>query len=112
MSDMKHTPGPWFVSGVRFRMNGGEWHNVMRYNEATKKDEHVACIGYDPRTGEGFADAHFIAAAPDMYEALKGFNIGEADIVGATATHLIIRLPMKVITSAAAAIAKAEGRQP
>ena len=67
----KFTPGPWHVSGVRFRMNGGEWMNISRYNEILKKDEHVACIRDDPRTGEGFAAAKFIATAPDLYAALK-----------------------------------------
>jgi hypothetical protein len=65
------TPGPWFVSGVRFRMNGGEWHNVSRYDEAKKQDEHIACVGFDPRTGLGLADARLIAAAPDMLAALQ-----------------------------------------
>lgn len=67
----KHTPGPWFVSGVRFRMNGGEWHSINRYNEELKRDENIACVGYDPRTGDGMADARLIAAAPDMLAALK-----------------------------------------
>lgn len=66
MTRARHTPGPWFVSGVRFRMNGGEWHSIDRYDEASKRDQNVACVGYDPRTGEGFADAHLTAAAPDL----------------------------------------------
>jgi hypothetical protein len=57
------TGGPWFVSGVRFRMNGGEWHEVNHYNEALKKDEHICCVGYDARTGEGRSEALYIAAA-------------------------------------------------
>lgn len=65
------TPGPWFVSGVRFRMNGGHWHSVNRYDESKKRDENVACVGYDPRTGIGFADARLIASAPDLFEALR-----------------------------------------
>jgi hypothetical protein len=67
----KSTPGPWFVSGVRFRMNGSEWIAVNRYNEALKRDDNVACIGYDPRTGDGQVDARLIAAAPTMLEALE-----------------------------------------
>lgn len=64
------SPGPWFVSGVRFRMHGGEWHCINRYDEALKRDENVACVGFDPRTGAGLADARLIAAAPELYEAL------------------------------------------
>jgi hypothetical protein len=68
---MGHTKGPWFVSGVRFRMNGGNWHSVNRYDEATKSDDNICCVGYDPRTGVGLADARLIAAAPDLLAALK-----------------------------------------
>jgi hypothetical protein len=57
------TPGPWFLSGVRFKMNGSEWHGVMSYNEAKKQDDNVCLVGYDPRTGEGHADARLIVAA-------------------------------------------------
>jgi hypothetical protein len=57
------TKGPAFVSGVRFKMNGSEWHAISRYDQAKKRDENIACVGFDPRTGEGLADAHFIAEA-------------------------------------------------
>jgi hypothetical protein len=57
------TPGPWFVSGVRFKMNGCEWHSIQRHNKATKQDDNICCVGYDPRTDEGRADAALIAAA-------------------------------------------------
>lgn len=68
---MSHTPGPWFVSGVRYRMNGGEWHNVNRYDEAKKQDENIACVGYDPRTGVGMDDAKLIAKAPEMLDFIQ-----------------------------------------
>jgi hypothetical protein len=67
----KHTPGPWFVSGVRFRMNGSEWLSINRYDETKKQDENIACVGFDPRDGTGTQDARLIAAAPEMLEALK-----------------------------------------
>lgn len=68
MSD--HTPTPWFLSGVRFRMNGGEWQSINRYDESKKRDENIACVGYDSRTGLGFADAAFIVKAVNSYDAL------------------------------------------
>jgi hypothetical protein len=68
--ETKHTPGPWFVSGVRFKMNGGEWHSINRYDESKKRDENIACVGYDQRTGVGLPDARLIASAPDMFAAL------------------------------------------
>lgn len=70
-----HTPTPWFVSGVRFKMNGGEWHSIDRYDESKKQDENIACVGYDPRNGLGLADAHFIVKAvnahADLVKALE-----------------------------------------
>ncbi len=50
----------WCLSGVRFRMNGGEWHNLLG-----KDDEHVACVSYaaGQRTA---ANARLIALAPAM----------------------------------------------
>lgn len=69
----QHTPTPWFVSGVRFRMNGGEWHSVNRYDETLKSDENIACVGYDPRNGDGLADAHFIVNAVNSHDALVQF---------------------------------------
>lgn len=70
MTEVKHTPTPWFVSGVRFKMNGSEWHSIARYDEAKKCDENFACVSYDPRTGVGFEDAHFIVRAVNSHEAM------------------------------------------
>ena len=108
MSETRWTPGPWFVSGVRYRMNGGEWHNVNRYNEATKKDDNIACVGYDPRTGDGMSDARLIAAAPDIAEALEKLLSVPivADYVGDN-EHLDA-----VISAARAALARAKGTEP
>lgn len=71
MSESKHTPGPWFVSGVRHRMDGSEWHSINRYDDDKKRDENIACVGFDPRTGVGLSDARLIAAAPQLFEAAK-----------------------------------------
>jgi hypothetical protein len=69
------TPRPWFLSGVRFKMNGSDWHGVMSYNEAKKQDDNVCLVGYDPRTGEGHADAALIVAAinalPGLLESAR-----------------------------------------
>lgn len=70
-----YTPGPWFVSGVRFRMNNGEWHSVNRYDGTS--DQNIACVGYDPRTGDGHSDAKLIALAPELAEAL---TVAQAEI--------------------------------
>jgi hypothetical protein len=52
-------------------MNGGEWHSINRYDDKKSRDENIACVGFDPRTGVGLSDAKLIAAAPDLYEALS-----------------------------------------
>lgn len=78
----EHTPTPWFVSGVRFHMNGCDWHSINRYDEALKRDENVACVGYDPRTGDGRADAHFIVKAVNSYGVLVTALSGMLDIFG------------------------------
>lgn len=59
----KGTQGPWFMSGVRFKMDRSEWHRIMSYNESLNQDEDICCVGYDPRTGLGLADAALIVAA-------------------------------------------------
>jgi hypothetical protein len=77
----EHTPTPWFVSGVRFRMNGGEWQSINRYDEAKKRDENIACIGYDARTGVGLKDAHFIVKAVNNHDRMvKAFEALRDDV--------------------------------
>jgi hypothetical protein len=85
-----HTPTPWFVSGVRFRMNGGEWHSINRYDETLKRDENIACVGYDSRTGVGLPDAHFIVKAVNAHDVLvKALEeIEDLGANGATAARL------------------------
>lgn len=70
------TPEPWFVSGVRFDMAGANWHGIGRYDESKKKDEQIACVGFDKRTGLGRTDADFIAASRQAVPALIGMVEG------------------------------------
>lgn len=97
VGDAAFTPGPWFVSGVRFKMNGGEWLSINRYDESKKQDENIACVGYDPRTGAGWEDARLIAAAPE----LLAFAQYVADMDDGN--------PAPLFEKARAAIAKAKG---
>lgn len=101
-----HTPGPWFVSGVRLKMNGGEWLSINRYDESKKQDENIACVGYDPRTGAGWADARLIAAAPELLEQLKFALSWIEDLPRKNSTHQLIDSSVEAIR---AAIAKATG---
>jgi hypothetical protein len=112
MSEGKWTPGPWFVSGVRFRMNGGDWHSVNRYDDAAKKDENIACVGYDSRTGAGRADARLIAAAPDLAEALEMLLAANDDYF-TDDQEIEFDDPISDAADAArAALAKAKGETP
>jgi len=61
------TPGPWQVYGTR---QSGHVH-LGKMHMVGPDDDPVAAVFFDPKTGRGLADAHLIAAAPDMYAALK-----------------------------------------
>jgi hypothetical protein len=64
------TPGPWKRSGVRgklFQMHG----LPLAYHAVIADDVQIAAVWFNEKTGEGFADAALIAAAPELLEALK-----------------------------------------
>lgn len=98
------TPGPWEVGSRR----GKEIYNPCNVGSTT--DEQYICSVYgiplhvrlseiidDERSAEGLANAHLIAAAPDLLAALK-----EVVSLSDRKTHVWDR--------AHAAIARAEGR--
>ena len=105
----KHTPGPWFVAGVRFRMNGSEWIAVNKYNEPAKRDDNIACVGYDPRNGDGQADARLIAAAPMLLEALQFVDTWVSKPVGAYSVAALDGLFLMTRDRITAAIKAATG---
>ena len=98
------TPLPWFVGGVRFKMNGGEWHGIMSYNEAKKQDDNVCCVGYDPRTGEGHADARLICAAVNALPELLAENAKLREVLFHIEVHLSRGLDMLALDRARAAL--------
>lgn len=67
----QHTPGPWMVGGVRGKVERQSVHSIIRYDETKKRDEEIACVWFDDKTGLGLSDARLIAAAPDLLEALR-----------------------------------------
>ena len=77
----KHTQGPW---------------KVTRNNMGVRSIDASVCRVWMLRSGQGVANAHLIAAAPDLIEALKA------------ATSF--PLSDSWVPAALAAIAKAEGR--
>ena len=67
----KHTPGPWRSDGRIVGWWGGEQPAVrVAFSEGNMSSPVAMC---DPRVGpeECLANAHLIAAAPDLLEALK-----------------------------------------
>jgi hypothetical protein len=53
----KHTPGPWHVEGRA--INGGE------------RDDMLALVNLAMPAADAYANARLIAAAPELYEALR-----------------------------------------
>ena len=103
MSEVKHTPGPWIIgnSGTSVYALGDEGSNRFYLHIDTWVDrKHQS----EKSVAEAEANAHLIAAAPDLLAALRAFDHGET----VHGTHS----PGVACTQCAArrAIAKAEGR--
>lgn len=111
---MNHTPGPWKAQrdlrGIR--NNGPLPLGELSFGVYT--DTRLLCmedyrgLGFGPSDEEQEANAHLIAAAPDLLEALKplaewlySFRISHKQVGN---------LDMSLVDNAVAAIAKAEGR--
>lgn len=107
MSEVKHTPGPWALddTGWIARVDNGE--PVCLINAGLRNDE---------LPSQELADAHLIAAAPEMLEALKacrssigGYAISSPDQALEVVSDFLEEI-RRVDGIARAAIAKAEGR--
>lgn len=88
--EMKHTKGPWVVSKKTYK---GLFISV-------ETKENNACVGFSVKV----ADAHLIAAAPELLEAAKG-------AVAALSQAKTFKVDIETAkTFLLRAIAKAEGR--
>jgi hypothetical protein len=118
VSDVKHTPGPWFV----VRMRGWSGLSIARHSQSALED--IAgdypianmCEG-SPYWENKFpieANARLIAAAPDLLEALKAYMHameGFAEAVRAvTGTAYPWEAQDIERAKALAALSKAEGK--
>ncbi len=65
----KHTQGVMSVSGVRHKIGKYTFHTLLAYDDKAKRDETVAEVYFDERTGLGFADAHRLR---DCWNACEG----------------------------------------
>jgi hypothetical protein len=62
----KHTPGPWEIEGhYHF---GYKWISGPEHSQLAQV---VWCMEYEDRSPSCEANAHLIAAAPDLLEALE-----------------------------------------
>jgi hypothetical protein len=95
----KHTPGPWVVRGAdtyRWQIEHGD----------VKTATVVARVTTPPKGGTDASDAnaHLIAAAPDMLEALE-------DAVEAATWDRDVEIPSSLRDQMIAAIKKARGEK-
>lgn len=114
---VRHTPGPWQMSGARQREtlyghgvgpDGGTLIAMVPYSDFTP-EEHIASL----------ADARLIAAAPDLLEACRGFlahrdalvNIRPDGTFGASFDAWQVEMSNRV-GAIRAAISKATGGAP
>lgn len=122
MSESKHTPGPWQSEGPDFF---GDFNIILAGSAGEHDKRAVAAVVSNLRSEEEVvANAHLIAAAPDMLEALRPFARLAAHRPADDPDELIVAnyresLARDAISTpvtlgdcraAAAAIAKAEGR--
>lgn len=75
MADSKHTPGPWNAgrcpaNDSRWRIYGSEWNGSEVYRYRTAVASTANWLSTDPAE-EVEANAHLIAAAPELLEAAK-----------------------------------------
>lgn len=97
---MKHTPGPWNDRIGAYELKVGEaYRRVIQVSEG---DCQLAIVNAPDTEGE--ANAHLIAAAPDLLEALKMIE----PYLPIISDHGGSK---KLLISAREAIAKAEGAQ-
>jgi hypothetical protein len=97
----KHTPAPWFVDKdhiVRVGRPGSGFLMPVKIATGWKED---AWFG-DDSDEESRANAHLIAAAPELLEALES-------VVSQLEGHVLHNGDVSAINTAYAAIAKAKG---
>ena len=97
----EHTPGPWIVVGSGFMVSTCANHKRCQAIDATRS-------GYT--RDEDNANAHLIAAAPELLAALKEIAKGKGEFSRDPLEHASNTIDsMKAIANAA--IAKAQGKE-
>jgi hypothetical protein len=106
MTDQRHTPGPWQAIATNRSGSKDAWDGF----EIRNLHEHIATARGPGKDETRQADAHLIAASPDMYEALAGLIVawGSDETVN---QEDFIASCYSIMPHARAAIVKAEGKQ-
>ena len=97
----KHTPGPWEIE--EHYHFGYRWISGPQHSQLAQV---VWCMEYEDRSPECEANAHLIAAAPELLEALEYYVEKVADL---SRYGVIIETSLR--EKAEAAIAKAKDSQ-
>lgn len=93
----KHTPGPWIVTE----------YSAGMICVAGPDHKDLCAVGYNRTEGrDDVANAHLIAAAPAMYEALSQVQAFIKTLVEAD----VLAYPTKLTGAVEAALAQAEGK--
>ena len=99
---MKHTPGPWYYE------SDGDGSPRLRRDQYVVAPDGLGRVC----TCEGenaYGDAHLIAGAPELLDALRALQGWVTDLMGPEGTAIPDNHP---ILTARAAIAKATGAKP
>jgi len=75
MTESKHTPGPWNLETVKTSI--GVCHKIGPLGASTKINSaclYDDCYSDKPRDLQLLADAHLIAAAPELVKALEAIQ--------------------------------------
>lgn len=100
MPQETHTPGPWIVTDVP--TDSQRWFDVENVTPDGEADYVIARVWADASVLPAEANAHLIAAAPELLEALKVFMTCYPAAITALSDEMRQRIE--------GAIAKAEGR--
>ena len=101
MSNKTHTPGPWEASNEPVASEGILIHRKWRDKKGRRCTQFIASVcvtSPDSLLENCKANANLIAAAPDMYAALKAIYYGDGSLTES-----------EIVKQMRAAIEKAEG---
>ena len=105
MSETKFTPGPWYLEAGYENSNPGDFDEYWQVHDG---QDAIVCSSSFCMAGNKEANAHLIAAAPELYEALVDV-MAEISSLGNIDYHFGGTGPFD---KARAALAKARGETP